>query len=239
MDERAAAVPNMMRLALLLIVCAAAAHAFPSMVGGCKEVTTQPNFNLTKFTSHKWFIHKQMTIKYLPANERYCVVATYTQKDATHIKVHNYANINHTNGPVDDSDVHVKALGGICGKATGDVASKLEVGPCYLGVISRFTYGPYWVVAAGDSSCVGATCPQPEQYEWALISGGQPKHQTAGGCTTGTGVNDSGMWIFQAASQRNETLLAGVEAIAKAKGFDISVLHDVEQAGCKYLPPSA
>merc|ERR1711865_44236 len=236
MGDKRMAPKTLLALCTLVITLA---WALPSQFNGCPEVTTQADFNITKFTSHKWFIHKQMTIKYLPDNERYCVVATYTQKDATHIKVHNYANINHTNGPVDDSDVHVKALGGICGKATpGVVASKLEVGPCYLGIISKFTFGPYWVVAAGDTSCVGAECPQPEQYEWALISGGQPTHQTAGGCTTGTGVNDSGMWIFQAASARNETLLAGIEAIAKAKGFDTSVLHDVEQAGCKYLPPS-
>merc|ERR1719183_1702952 len=139
----------MLRVILLASVLFAATFALPAAQDDCKTVTVQPNFNLTKFVGlHKWYTHKQMTIKYLPANERYCVVATYTQKDATHIKVHNYVNINHTNGPVDDSDVHVKALGGICGKATGDVASKLEVGPCYLGVISRFTYGPYWVVAA-------------------------------------------------------------------------------------------
>merc|ERR1711907_82249 len=95
----------------------AAASALPVEKSECKAVTVQQDFNLTKYVSaHKWYIHKQQIIKYLPENERYCVVATYEQTGATSVKVHNYANINHTNGPVDDSDVHVKALGGICGE---------------------------------------------------------------------------------------------------------------------------
>merc|ERR1711939_910566 len=168
---------TMMRLVLLACVLFVACSALPAQ-DDCKPVTVQPNFNLTKFVGlHKWFIHKEMTIKYLPINERYCVVATYTQKDATHVKVHNYANINHTNGPVDDSDVHVKSLGGICGISKDKSnPAKLEVGPCDLSIISRFAFGPYWVVAAGDLSCVADNCPQPEDYEWAFVSGGQPTH---------------------------------------------------------------
>merc|ERR1711939_142487 len=229
---------TMMRLVLLACVLFVACSALPAQ-DDCKPVTVQPNFNLTKFVGlHKWFIHKEMTIKYLPINERYCVVATYTQKDATHVKVHNYANLNHTNGPVDDSDVHVKSLGGICGISKDKTTpAKLEVGPCYLSVISRFAFGPYWVVAAGGLDCVGADCPQPEDYEWALVSGGQPTHETAGGCTTGDGINHSGLWIFTKSNVRNETLLEKIEGIAKDKGFDTSVLKDVDQVGCKYLPP--
>merc|ERR1712093_143480 len=103
-------------VAALLASLSQALPAPRSAAADCKEVTVQPDFNLTKYvTQHKWFIHKQQQIKYLPANERYCVVATYDLKDPTHVKVHNYANINHTNGPVDDSDQHVKSLGGICG----------------------------------------------------------------------------------------------------------------------------
>merc|ERR1711939_969505 len=230
---------TMMRLVLLACVLFVACSALPAQ-DDCKPVTVQPNFNLTKFVGlHKWFIHKEMTIKSLPINERYCVVATYELKDPKHVKVHNYANINHTNGPVDDSDVHVKSLGGICGISKDRTTeAKLEVGPCDLSIISRFAFGPYWVVAAGSLDCVRADCPQPEgDYDWAFVSGGQPKVKHAGGCTPGTGVNDSGMWIFTKDNVRNETLVNSIEEIAKAKGYDTSYLKDVVQAGCKYLPP--
>jgi len=234
---------------LSYVVCTGAVLALLFLGGGdaaplsssCPTVTVQPDFNLTKFVSHKWYIHMQMPIKYLPENEMYCVVATYTQKDAKNVKVHNYANINHTNGPVDDSDVHVKSLGGICGKVQDtDQPAKLAVGPCKLGILSRFVYGPYWVLATGGNDCVGDACATPSgDYEWALISGGQPTHQAPGGCRTGTGVNKSGLWIFQKSPVRNSTLIEEVKNIAKAKGFDVSVLRDVQQAGCKYLPPKA
>jgi len=225
----------MFRVVFAATILIAAVVALPTATSSCKAVTVQNDFNLTKYVGHKWFIHKQQQIKYLPANERYCVVATYDQKDATHVRVHNYANINHTNGPVDNSDVHVKALGGICGKGT-DVPAKLEVGPCDLSIISRFAFGPYWVIAAGDLNCVADNCPQPEDYEWAFVSGGQPTHKSGDGCIPGDGVNDSGMWIFTKSNVRNETLLGEIVKIGTAQGFDMSIMLDVEQAGCKYAP---
>merc|ERR1712100_696034 len=228
---------NPVFLALCFVSLAA---SLPTLEDDCKPVTVQPNFNLTKFvTAHKWFVQKQQQIKYLPANERYCVVASYELKDPKHVKVHNYANINHTNGPVDDSDVHVKSLGGICGISKDRTTeAKLEVGPCDLSIISRFAFGSYWVVAAGDLSCIGADCAQPEgDYEWAFVSGGQPTHKTSGGCIPGTGVNDSGMWIFTKNNVRDEKVLSAIRAVATAKGYDVNYLNDVTQEGCKYLPP--
>merc|ERR1711990_247286 len=230
---------KMLRAILFAVFVIACTSALPTG-DDCKAVTTQPNFNLTKFvTAHKWYVQQQQQIKYLPADERYCVVATYELKDPTHVKVHNYANINHTNGPVDDSDVHVKSLGGICGLSKDKSnPAKLEVGPCDLSIISRFAFGPYWVVAAGDLSCIGADCDQPEgDYEWAFVSGGQPTHKTSGGCIPGTGVNDSGMWIFTKNNVRDETVLNAIREVATAKGYDVNYLNDVTQEGCKYLPP--
>merc|ERR1712135_136539 len=68
---------------------------------------------------------------------------------------------------------------------------------------------------------------------YALISGGAPSHETAGGCTTGSGTNDAGLWIFTRQQTRNVTLVTEVRGIADAKGFDLSVLKVVQQpAGC-------
>lgn len=228
----------MSRIAFVFALVAATVVALPTQ-DSCKAVSVQQDFNLTKYvTAHKWYIHKQQTIKYLPANERYCVVATYDLKDPTHVKVHNYANINHTNGPVDDSDEHVKSLGGICGISKDSAEpSKLEVGPCDLSIVSRFAYGPYWVIAAGDLSCVASGCPQPAgDYDWAFVSGGQPTHASGSGCIPGTGVNNAGMWIFTKSNVRNESLIAKVMEIGTQQGFDMSVLKDVDQVGCKYAP---
>merc|ERR1712100_677732 len=152
---------------LLASALFAAVSALPAAQDDCKPVTVQPNFNLTKFVGGvggvgKWYIHKEMTIKYLPANERYCVVASYTQKDATHVKVHNYANLNHTNGPVDDSDVHVKSLGGICGISKDKTTeAKLEVGPCYLSFSPGLPLGPTGSSQLGASTVSVLTARSP------------------------------------------------------------------------------
>ena len=72
------------------------------------------------------------------------------------------------------------------------------MGPCFLPRIASVTVGPYWVLEYNET----------EGY--ALVSGGQPSTPTAGGCVGGTGVNDSGLWIFTRAQQRDPTLVAKV-----------------------------
>ena len=65
-----------------------------------------------------------------------------------------------------------------------------------------------------------------------MVSGGQPKNAGENGCTTGTGTNNSGLWIFTRAQQRDEALIDSVRNIATAAGFDVSVLNDVDQSNC-------
>ena len=101
------------------------------------------------------------------------------------------------------------------------------MGPCRLPTWFPGARGPYWVLAAG---------PSTGGYQWALISGGQPTHLAPGGCRTGAGVNNAGLWIFQRSSKRDEALVQKVRSIAAGKGFDLSVLLDVEQEGCEYKP---
>jgi len=86
--------------------------------------------------------------------------------------------------------------------------------------LPSFFSGPYWVVAYNEA----------EGY--ALVSGGAPTHSYEGGCRTGTFVNDAGLWIFTRKQQRDEALLQNVRGIATSKGFDISVLNDVDQTDC-------
>merc|ERR1719440_26645 len=95
------------------------------------------------------------------------------------------------------------------------------VGPCFLPRISGFTTGPYWVLAYSEA----------EGY--ALVSGGQPTTSDgSAGCKTGSGTNGAGLWIFTRQQQRDEALVQKVRGLAKAKGFDLSVLNDVDQTKC-------
>jgi len=193
-------------------------------ISECPTVNVQPDFNMTEFVRAKWYIHQQMEISYLPAEDNYCVTAMYEKKSDTRVRVHNYANKDKVNGEVYDSDKTLSLLGGICGQTTS-VPGKLEVGPCRL---PSFTYGDYWILAAG---------PSTDNYEYTLVSGGQPTNeQPDGSCRTGDGVNGSGLWIFTRSQERNQTVVDYVRHIAGNKGFDLTVLGDVEQEGCLYKP---
>merc|ERR1712146_164556 len=101
--------------------------------------------------------------------------------------------------------------------------ARLRVGLCALPRISSVTTGPYWIVAYDEAK------------GYALVSGGQPSKPTHDGlCKTGSGVNNSGLWIFTRAQKRDDALVNEVRAIAEAKGFDLSVLNDVNQENCDF-----
>lgn len=75
----------------------------------------------------------------------------------------------------------------------------------------------------------------PDKYEWALISGGPPKKQTENGyCETGSGINNSGLWIFTREKVASDATINKIRGIAKGLGFDLDVLQPVVQEGCTY-----
>ena len=55
---------------------------------------------------------------------------------------------------------------------------------------------------------------------------------SSGGCRTGTGHTNSGLWIFTRAQARSESLVQTVRGKLKRMGFDLDALRDVRQAGC-------
>merc|ERR1711879_1072353 len=191
--------------------------------GACPTVATQPSFDFDAFISKRWYAQQQMPVFYLPASQNYCVYADYTKLEKPTftgytIQVHNRAQ--EKDGKVHDSGAFICAKG----TDTQDPA-KLEVGPCFLPIISGITWGPYWVLAYDEA--VG----------YALVSGGQPTIEKPGGCRTGSGINMSGLWIFTRKQVRDEALVQKVRGIAQGKGFDISVLNDVDQTNCTSPPP--
>lgn len=97
--------------------------------------------------------------------------------------------------------------------------AKLAVAPFFL---PTFLAGPYWVLAYN------------EEEGYALISGGQPTIKTDNGCKTGTGINNSGLWIFTREAFPAAGLVEKVRGLAAAQGFDLSVLVDIRHEGCTY-----
>jgi len=201
-------------LSSALLVTRASATQCPPQ-GFDTQGALEGGFSLRWYISAKWYAQAQMVLDYLPADYFRCVTAEYTMLDKPtllgfDINVKNHAE--NTNG---------KALGPlteICAKVVNASAGKLEVSPCFL---PRFLAGPYWIEAFDQES------------GWALVSGGPPQKEGANGCKSGTGTNNSGLWIFTRKQKRDEALVQKIKGIAEAKGFDVSVLKDTDQTNCE------
>lgn len=179
----------------------------------CKEVKTVENFDIKAYASAKWFVHQQAETLYLPKGRNFCVTAEYSILEAPTIWGYTVGVRNSDRDEQGD-----EREGDLCAYSEAETPSKLAVAPCFLPKIAA---GPYWVVAYDEA----------EGY--ALVSGGQPKILGEnGGCKTGRGVNNSGLWIFSRSRQRDEALINKVRALAVNAGFDTSVLKDVDQRNC-------
>jgi lipocalin len=177
------------------------------------QYDTVDNFDLKAYVSARWYFQLASPVQYLPTSENFCLQAHYTLKKSRtllgyDIDVHNYAE--EKSGTVHSAN--------ICARILDANRGKLEVAPCFL---PAFLGGPYFVVAYNET----------EGY--ALISGGPPNEPTANGCKTGDGINNAGLWIATRKQQRDEQLVEKVRNIAVSKGFDVSVLNDVDQTNCK------
>merc|ERR1719401_3191929 len=180
------------------------------------QFSTVTNFDIDSFVSSKWYIQQQMEVLYLPKTQNRCVSAEYSKKAKPNfwgydVAVHNIAEDVAPPHRVHDSGSF------ICAKVVDEQAGKLEVAPCFLPTAAS---GDYWVVDYSESQ------------GYALISGGAPTISAPGGCRTGSGVNQAGLWIFTREQTRNEALVQQVRSIAAEKGFDTSVLNDVDQTQC-------
>jgi lipocalin len=153
--------------------------------------------------------------RYLPKEQNWCVYAEYERMDKKsfwgyEVQVHNYAQ-EEDGTPHDSGDK-------ICAASADDSdAAKLEVSLCLL---PKLTAGPYWVLEYNEA----------EGY--ALVSGGQPTIDTGDGCKSGSGTNNSGLWVFTRGQERDDALVEKVRGLAKDQGFDLSVLRDVDQSAC-------
>lgn len=193
----------------------------------CPTITPKSDVNLTEWIRASWYVQEQQVTKYQQRDELYCVVATYNQEGKTVpffsgnvLAVHNYANGNHTNGPA--SNANNKTV--LCARQPDKkVAAKLLVAPCFL---PNFLAGDYWVLAAG---------PTDDNYEWAVVSGGQPTVQYPDGCTTKEdSTNNAGLWIFNRKPVGPASDSTEARTFLKNAGYTLSRLVEVPQEGCYY-----
>jgi len=195
--------------------------SFVSVASNCppQGFDSAHNFDLTSYAAKTWYIQQQAATSYLPTSQNFCVSAEYTiLKKPTllgyDIKVHNIAY--EKSGKIHDSGDLIYA------KVVDAKSGKLEVAPSFLPTALA---GDYWIIAYDEA----------EGY--ALVSGGAPTHEGQGElCRTGTGVNEAGLWIFTREQIRNDDLVLKVRDVAQRKGFDLSVLNDVDQSHCPPLP---
>ena len=190
----------------------------------CNNIQTLDNFNLSEYIRHKWYIQKQQETQYLPKDYNYCVTAKYeisTKKipfyNGTVLSVENYAKKNNINGELVNKNNTT-----LCARQT-KVKSKLLVAPCFLPNIFA---GDYWIIDAG---------PKSNDYQWAIVSGGNPTQQYKNGCTTKTNtINNAGLWLFTKIQVANQTIINYMLNKLKTVGFKTDLLNNVTQYGCKY-----
>eukprot|EP00746_Dinoflagellata_sp_MGD_P093274 gnl/MRDRNA2_/MRDRNA2_36899_c0_seq1.p1 gnl/MRDRNA2_/MRDRNA2_36899_c0~~gnl/MRDRNA2_/MRDRNA2_36899_c0_seq1.p1 ORF type:complete len:223 (-),score=30.08 gnl/MRDRNA2_/MRDRNA2_36899_c0_seq1:587-1255(-) len=206
----------MMSLVLSMVLCLPILALYGEPTCPPPGFSTVRSFDLDTFVAKRWYIQEQMQVAAVPANAHSCIHADYKRLAKKSfwgydIQVHNVAQDDAPPNKVHDSGTF------ICAKIVDASIGKLSVGPCFL---PSFLAGPYWVIAYDES----------EGY--ALISGGAPTKSSPGGCRTGTGVNNAGLWIFTRQQTGVEALVLKVHQIAKDKGFDTSVLQRGNQTGC-------
>ena len=191
------------------------------------ELQTNPPLNLTEYIRSTWYIQQQQINGYQNMSDLYCVTATYNIDNYSHvpffkgrtISVYNYANMNKVNGLSMGNNSHLCAR-----QPNSSEPEKLLVAPCFL---PNLFAGPYWIVLAG---------PNSSNYEWAVVSGGQPTVRiTNNTCTTKeTGINNSGLWILSRTNKLDSENLLYIRKLMEKRGLDTSKLYNVSQIGCKY-----
>jgi len=206
----------------------------PAGTGG--EVCPPPGFdsvepfNISDYISALWYIQMQSEVGYLPKERFFCVRANYTEtapgtgplfQSEAELIVDNYAREGSTSG----SDSFSRGIPLRASIVDLSQPSKLLVGPPFAPVRAR---GPYWVVAVSE---------QP--YEWAIVSGGPPTIQGAGGCRNqepdrenNRNGNEEGLFLLTREPVAPNSTVDMLVEKASALGFDTSVLLPVEQEGC-------
>jgi len=217
------------------------------------------NFDINTYIEAPWYVQAQVPLIYQSKDQLFCVKATYKpineDDPEAGVIVYNYANQGRVNGPsmgTSEDDDFLVALPAEHGSTSPTAASKLEVGPKAISGISFLrgaAFGPYWVVAVGESEAAAAVDEPPAYpgvtpgsrvaYDWAVVAGGAPDSRSNDACTTfenwfPTSLQyRGGLWIFTR-DPLNADAAAAARQAAEDLGFDMRQLVDVQQEGCDY-----
>lgn len=201
-------------------------------------LTKADGFSIDEYVRASWYVQEQQTLAYQRESQLDCVVATYDNLGSVAgdfstipfywgdaVAVYNYCSPESGCRPTLDDNGDPSSI--LCAAYPSARKAALKVLPCFL---PEFLGGNYWVIAVGTDS--------KGEYEWAVVSGGQPKVRYPDGCTTYSGsfaYYDAGLWLFSRtenldAAKKNDAM----KAMTKM-GFTLSQLKTVRQgAGCSY-----
>lgn len=205
------------------------------------------NFNATEYIRATWYIQMQQTNGFQQRSDLYCVTATYNetfrgrkldvagrQPDKL-ITAFNNCNKGRTNSGTQcarHSDKNFKPSFGtpLCARIYDkNHPSRLKVAPC--GLPKGFT-GDYWVVGAGPSS---------DNYEWAIVTAGQPSVKVGdrGFCTTpdyciGPAQANCGLWLFTRARVASKATMAAMKKEAWSQGITLTKTISIDHSKCDY-----
>lgn len=179
-----------------------------------QSLTVQEPFNLEDYIRTEWWVQEQMPTQYLPVEQNYCVRARYSLKSEG-FNLWDY-DIQVENFSQKQDGTEVNSGDTLCADQVD--GAKLRVAPCFL---PKWFAGPYWVLEFDNTE------------GWALISGGEPDVEGEDGyCKTGTGTNDSGLWIFTREQQPDQALVDRLREKLEEMRFDTSVLNKVDNSNC-------
>lgn len=92
--------------------------------------------------------------------------------------------------------------------------------------LTKLLGGDYWILDAG---------PESNNYEYAIVIGGQPNVRYTDGCTTKTNkVNNAGLWLFTKEPTPPNSIIDYMLNKLKILGISKSQLNNVTQKGCLY-----
>jgi len=177
--------------------------------------TSVNGFNLNQYIAKPWYIQQQMPVQYQQPDNFYCVTARYELRTTPSIwgyDINVYNQAENAQGDQQNNNGQV-----LCADVVDEEKGQLRVAPC---AVPSSLAGAYWILEFND------------ELGYAIVSGGPPTIDTGNGCRTGTGTNNAGLWLFTRAQQRNEAIVQRMRDETAAKGFDLSVLQDVDQSVC-------
>ena len=113
--------------------------------------------------------------------------------------------------------------------------AKISLG---LPILPPVLGGPYWIIEAGtyvDLLKGKMTFNDSSTYEWALVSGGDPRFPSNGRCMTGIpGEGHHGFWFLSVNPTPKEGVLSALDNLARLHGYDTTVMVPVQHEGCIY-----